>query len=81
MHLITQMLMVPWDGKHTCQEDEEVTDCSFCEVAALWHQLAMQALEFVAPKVELRIPEKDLPKVEELQHRQLSENRGKHIRL
>ena len=78
MQLLTLMLNSSWEANHICDNDDTVNDCCACEVAATWHQLAAQVMEFIAPKEELKIPDKDLPRVEELQYRMLSgEHRSK----
>ncbi len=77
MQLLIEMLVVPWDSKHSCLDDEDVTNCGLCEVSALWYQLANQVMQFVVPLNELTIPSKDMPRVEELQHRQVSEHKGR----
>lgn len=59
------MLNVQWEGSHTCDEEGEITNCSLCEVSALWHQLGSKVMTFIAPRDELKLPEKDLPKVDQ----------------
>ena len=49
---------------------------AFVQVAAVWHQLAVKVMEFIAPGEEVSIPDKDLPRVEELQFRTLSDQKG-----
>ena len=61
------MLSKPWDGTHTCIEMEETVNCQFCQNTALWHQLASQVMQQFSPRDPVKIPSRDLPKVEELQ--------------
>ena len=63
--LLTAMLSQPWGGEHTCDQEADITSCSQCEVSALWHQLASKVMTFVAPRDELKLPVKDLPKVDQ----------------
>ncbi|XP_064622108.1 protein unc-79 homolog isoform X4 [Lineus longissimus] len=65
MSLITKMVHAPWDGTHTCT-DVVSTNCVMCHKCALWHQLCCQAVEFITPRDAVRLPEKELPKVEEI---------------
>ena len=34
MSLLTAMLTTPWDANHLCDNDDEVNDCSSCEVSS-----------------------------------------------
>lgn len=63
------MLNEPWEGEHECHKEEEALNCLRCEMAALWHQLSAKLLQFVAPRDVIKLPMKDLPKVEEIQQR------------
>lgn len=77
MSLLTDMLSAEWEGTHTCDTDEDIVECRFCELSSLWHQLAAKLMEWVAPEDELKIPEKDLPKIEDTKHRTFTEkNKG-----
>ncbi len=69
LSLLTDMCNAKWEGTHTCESDEDIVECRFCELSALWYQLAAKAIQFVAPADELEIPEKDLPKIEDVKHR------------
>ncbi|GFO35399.1 unc-79-like protein, partial [Plakobranchus ocellatus] len=69
MSLLSGMLRKPWDGKHTCSTDTQRVNCVFCQNIALWHQLAAQLMEHVCPRDPLKIPHKDLPKVDELHNK------------
>lgn len=42
MMLLTSMLSRPWQGKHSCENHTEVTECKSCECSAIWHQIAYQ---------------------------------------
>ncbi len=77
MSLLTDMLLAEWEGTHTCDSEEDIVECRFCELSSLWHQLAAKLVEWIVPEKELEIPEKDLPKIEDAQHRTFTEkNRG-----
>ncbi|GFR86925.1 Unc-79-like protein, partial [Elysia marginata] len=65
MSLLSGMLRKPWDGKHTCITDTLRVNCVHCQNVALWHQLASQLMEHVCPRDPLKIPHKDLPKVDD----------------
>ena len=77
MGLLTDMLAAEWDGTHTCDTEDDIVECRFCELSSLWHQLATRLMEWMAPEHELKIPEKDLPKIEDIQHRAFTEKKGK----
>ena len=61
------MLSKIWDGTHTCIDDIETVNCTFCQNIALWHQLAAQVMQHFSPRDPVKIPSKDIPKVEDLQ--------------
>ena len=61
------MLSKMWDGTHTCCDDLETVNCNFCQSKALWHQLASQVMQHFSPRDPVKIPSKDIPKVEEIQ--------------
>ena len=67
MFMLTTMLSKPWDGTHTCVDDLETVNCNFCQSIALWHQLAANVMQHFSPRDPVKIPNKDIPKVEELQ--------------
>ena len=77
MTLLTKMLTVHWEGEHNCANDEDVTECTYCEVFALWHQLTAKVLEFIAPRDGIKLPVKDLPKVHDIQNRSEKHQSGK----
>ena len=80
MSLLTDMLASEWDGTHTCDTEEDIVECRFCELSSLWHQLAARLMAWMAPEHELKIPEKDLPKIEDITHRAFTEkNRGNKV--
>lgn len=65
MSLLTQMLLTPWDGQHTCDDDEgELQNCELCESNVLWYQSASSLMEFISPVEEVPIPVLELPKVD-----------------
>ena len=72
MGLLTQMLTSPWGTEHVCRQEDESNSCEACEVAAMWHQLTTQIMQFMSPEKEIDIPVIDLPKVEDLQHRSVA---------
>lgn len=67
MFFLTTMLSKSWDGTHTCVDDLETVNCNFCQNVALWHQLAAQVMQHFSPRDPVKIPSKDIPKVEEIQ--------------
>ena len=79
LKLLTSMLSLKWDGSHTCDKEDEVNECLLCEVSAIWFQLAVKVMEFIAPRDALKLPVKDLPKVDEFQHRKHMENQSKFM--
>merc|ERR550532_1747342 len=67
--LLTKMLAVRWEGEHSCVNDEDITDCVQCERSAVWNQLNAKLMEFIAPRDCIKLPVKDLPKVNDIQAR------------
>jgi hypothetical protein len=61
--LLRDIMKAPWPGNHTCQQinliDSQgepcVTQCMFCELCAIWYQLALLVIEYFAPVVEISI--------------------------
>ncbi|XP_074643701.1 protein unc-79 homolog [Tubulanus polymorphus] len=85
MLLLTKMMEAPWEGKHLCEKDaDKANECEFCQSCALFLQLCCQAVEFIAPRDAVKLPEKELPKVdditkgdrEKLKHSSQSHNRA-----
>ena len=74
MSLLTGMLHKHWDGQHTCDSDTKRVNCMFCQNIALWHQLAAQLMEHVCPRDPLKIPNKDLPKIDDTKLNTLRSN-------
>ncbi|CAD5115352.1 DgyrCDS4332 [Dimorphilus gyrociliatus] len=68
MLLLTSMISTPWQGKHTCDSDTEIIECKSCENGAIWHQIAYQLLAYITPRDEIQIPEKDIPRIDEIHH-------------
>ncbi|XP_052767692.1 protein unc-79 homolog [Mya arenaria] len=66
MSLLTSMLSCPWDGTHSCETDQETVNCPFCQNIALWHNLASQVMQQFSPRDPCKIPNKEIPKVEDL---------------
>ncbi|KAG8194067.1 hypothetical protein JTE90_003015 [Oedothorax gibbosus] len=52
LKLIRSVLEAPWEGTHTCSHDE-AQKCEFCEVCALFFQLALQLVEYFSPVMEV----------------------------
>ena len=77
MTLLTTMLSKIWDGTHTCIDDIETVNCTFCQNIALWHQLAAQVMQHFSPRDPVKIPSKDIPKVEDLQGLNATSKEGK----
>ena len=77
LKLLTNMLNLKWDGSHACDKEDEINECLLCEVSAIWYQLAVRVMEFIAPRDALKLPVKDLPKVDEFQHRKHTESQSK----
>ena len=72
------MLSKPWDGTHSCIDDMETVNCTFCQNIALWHQLAAQVMQHFSPRDPVKIPSKDIPKVEEIQGLNAANKDGKN---
>nr|KAG5704260.1 hypothetical protein BaRGS_012548 [Batillaria attramentaria] len=70
----TEMMRKPWDGQHTCDSDTKRVNCMFCQNIALWHQLASQLMEYISPRDPLKLPQKELPKADEVKHQTISES-------
>ncbi|XP_023216123.1 protein unc-79 homolog [Centruroides sculpturatus] len=55
MVLLHDIIKAPWIGIHTCSEsenDKEDGPCLFCEMCAVWYQLAMVLMEYFCPVME-----------------------------
>lgn len=55
MILLHDIIKAPWIGVHTCSEsenDKEDGPCLFCEMCAVWYQLAMVIIEYFCPVME-----------------------------
>ena len=64
LKLILNILRSPWPGTHTCDkinlievqgEVECRTQCAQCELVAIWYQLTLLLVDFLAPIVEITI--------------------------
>ncbi|XP_041355146.1 protein unc-79 homolog isoform X3 [Gigantopelta aegis] len=73
MLLLTGMLRKEWDGFHSCVTEQLRVNCVFCQNIALWHQLASQLMEHICPRDPLKLPSKDLPKVDDIKHQTIRE--------
>ena len=76
MLLLTGMLRKEWDGFHSCVTEQLRVNCVFCQNIALWHQLASQLMEHICPRDPLKLPSKDLPKVDDIKHQTIRETPG-----
>ncbi|XP_059155568.1 protein unc-79 homolog isoform X3 [Physella acuta] len=79
MALLSCMVRKKWDGRHTCDTDVKRVNCVFCQNIALWHQLAAQLMEHVCPRDPLKIPNKELPKLDDLKHQTITEAQNENI--
>ncbi|XP_069685618.1 protein unc-79 homolog isoform X4 [Periplaneta americana] len=52
--LLKCMVSASWVGAHTCASKN---DCIFCESSVMWHQLALQLTEFLAPENPVNPPD------------------------
>ncbi|KAH9514229.1 Protein unc-79 [Bulinus truncatus] len=73
MALLACMLHKQWDGQHTCDTDTKRVNCTYCQNIALWHQLAARLMEHVCPRDPLKIPNKELPKIDDIKHQTITE--------
>lgn len=64
--LLVRMLRSTWGGSHTCHQEEPLISCESCELYTLWHQLCCKVIGHIVAKNEVQIPEKELPKVDEI---------------
>ncbi|RWS30132.1 protein unc-79-like protein [Leptotrombidium deliense] len=60
LSLLCDILQAPWVGTHTCEnldfdltESERVIQCLFCEMCAIWYQLALILIESFCPVMEV----------------------------
>lgn len=44
--LLKLMVSASWVGSHSCASKN---DCVFCESSVMWHQLALELVEFLSP--------------------------------
>ncbi|XP_056021737.1 protein unc-79 homolog isoform X2 [Ostrea edulis] len=65
MQLLTLMLGTPWDGTHICSDEQQANSCMFCQNTALWHQVTSQVMQNFCPLSQLKIPTKEIPRVDE----------------
>lgn len=66
MQLLATMLNGPWDGTHTCNDQQESLNCLYCQNIAMWYQMSSKMLEYICPRDVAKIPTKELPKVENI---------------
>lgn len=52
--LLKLMASASWVGSHSCASKN---DCVFCESSVMWHQLALQLIEFLAPDHPVNPPD------------------------
>jgi len=52
--LLKLMSSASWVGSHSCASKN---DCVFCESSVMWHQLALQLIEFLAPDHPVNPPD------------------------
>jgi hypothetical protein len=52
--LLQVMVSASWVGSHSCASKN---DCVFCESNVMWHQLALQLIEFLAPDHPVNPPD------------------------
>jgi len=52
--LLKLMVSASWVGSHSCASKN---DCVFCESSVIWHQLALQLIEFLAPEHPVSPPD------------------------
>ncbi|XP_054711004.1 protein unc-79 homolog [Uloborus diversus] len=51
--LLKALTDAPWEGSHSCQEVGEGSQCLFCEVCAIFFQLALMLVEYFSPVMEV----------------------------
>lgn len=52
--LLKLMVSSSWVGSHSCASKN---DCVFCESSVMWHQLALQLVEFLSPDHPVNPPD------------------------
>ncbi|XP_077992141.1 protein unc-79 homolog [Glandiceps talaboti] len=54
--LLTQMIGVDWNEDHHCSQEAHI-ECTLCEMSALWYQLVLDLITYIAPRDEIKISE------------------------
>ncbi|KAJ9597430.1 hypothetical protein L9F63_011724, partial [Diploptera punctata] len=52
--LLKCMVSASWVGAHTCASKN---DCAFCESSVMWHQLALETIEYLSPENPVNPPD------------------------
>ena len=52
--LLKCMVSASWVGAHSCASKN---DCAFCESSVMWHQLALETIEYLSPMNPVNPPD------------------------
>jgi hypothetical protein len=69
--LMNKQLILPWTRRHRCRTSS--SQCSFCEEYILWFSIAQDILKYISPRDEIKLPELELPNINELKQQQLKQ--------
>ena len=68
---MNKQLILPWTRRHRCRTSS--SQCSFCEEYILWFSIAQDILKYISPRDEIKLPELELPNINELKQQQLKQ--------
>ena len=71
LSLMNKQLILPWTRRHRCRTS--ASQCSFCEEYILWFSIAQDVLKYISPRDEIKLPELELPNINELKQQQLKQ--------
>ncbi|CAF1634464.1 unnamed protein product, partial [Adineta steineri] len=71
LSLMNKQLILPWTRRHRCRTS--ASQCSFCEEYILWFSIAQDILKYISPRDEIKLPELELPNINELKQQQLKQ--------
>ncbi|CAF1346960.1 unnamed protein product [Didymodactylos carnosus] len=66
--LLNKQLILPWTRRHHCRNLS--SQCAFCEEYILWFSIANDLLKHISPRDEIKLPELEVPNVNELKQQQ-----------
>ncbi|CAF0807608.1 unnamed protein product [Didymodactylos carnosus] len=68
LSLLNKQLILPWTRRHRCRNQS--SQCTFCEEYILWFSIANDLLKHISPRDEIKLPELEVPNVNDLKQQQ-----------